>query len=176
MARYLSWIDCLNRAAGRLAGWFLLAMVLIQVLVVLLRYVFSLGYLWLQESVLYLHVGLALFAAGFALLNNVHVRVDVFYQTAGPRVKALIDVIGTLVFLLPLCALIFLKSLPFVAASWAVLEGSSQPSGLPAVFLLKTSIPCFAVLLGLQGVAFAIRAFCVLTADARAGTTGEGRS
>lgn len=168
MARYLTWIDSLNRAAGRLAGWFLLAMVLIQVLVVLLRYVFNLGYLWMQESVLYLHVGLALFAAGFALLNNVHVRVDVFYQTAAPRMKALIDVIGSLVFLLPLCVLIFWKSLPFVAASWSVLEGSAQPSGLPAVFLLKTSILCFALLLGLQGLAFAVRAFDVLV-------TGEAR-
>ena len=91
MARYLTWIDSLNRAAGRLAGWFLLAMVLIQVLVVLLRYVFNIGFLWMQESVLYLHVGLALFAAGFALLNNVHVRVDIFYQTAAPRMKALIE-------------------------------------------------------------------------------------
>ena len=167
MARYLTWIDCLNRAAGRLAGWFLLAMMLIQVLVVLLRYVFNLGYLWMQESVLYLHVGLALFAAGFALLNNVHVRVDIFYQTARPRVKALIDLTGSMVFLLPLCLLIFWKSLPFVAASWSVLEGSPQPSGLPAVFLLKTSILCFALLLGLQGLAFAIRAFDVLV-------TGKG--
>jgi len=168
MARYLSWIDCLNRAAGRLAGWFLLAMVLVQVLVVLLRYVFNIGFLWMQESVLYLHVGLALFGAGFALLNNVHVRVDVFYQTAPPRMKALIDVIGSAVFLLPLCVLIFWKGLPFAAASWSVLEGSAQPSGLPAVFLLKTSILCFALLLGLQGLAFAVRAFGVLV-------TGDGR-
>lgn len=168
MARYLTWIDSLNRAAGRLAGGFLLAMVLIQVLVVLLRYVFNIGYLWMQESVLYLHVGLALFAAGFALLNNVHVRVDIFYQTAAPRVKALIDLTGALVFLLPLCVLIFWKSLPFVAASWSVLEGSPQPSGLPAVFLLKTSILCFSLLLGLQGLAFAVRAFGALM-------TGESR-
>lgn len=164
MFRFLSWIDRLNQAAGHLAGWFLLAMVLIQLLVVLLRYVFNIGFLWMQESVLYLHVGLALLTAGFALLHNAHVRVDIFYKEVPVRMRAAVDMVGAIIFLLPLCFVVFWESLPFVTASWTVLEGSSQPSGLPGVFLLKTAILGFAALLGLQGVACAIRAFLNLTA------------
>lgn len=155
----LSRIEALNGLFGRIAAWCLVAMMMVQVVVVLLRYVFRTGFLWMQESVVYLHVIVAVLAAGFALANQAHVRVDVFYATASARTRAAIDLVGAVFFLLPFCFAVLYLGLPFAAASWAVLEGSIQPSGIPAVFLLKSALVVFPVLLGLQGLVFAVRAF-----------------
>lgn len=163
MDRLLTRIEALNGLFGRIAAWCLVAMMMVQVLVVLLRYVFRTGFLWMQESVLYLHVSVALLAAGFALANHAHVRVDVFYATASRRTRAAIDMAGAVLFLLPFCGVVLYLSVPFAAASWAVLEGSIQPSGIPAVFLLKSALVLFPILLGLQGMVFAARAFRSLT-------------
>ena len=92
-------IDGLNDRIGRFVAWFALAMVLIQTAVVLQRYVFGINFIWLQESVMYLHGLLFLLASGYTLLHNGHVRVDVFYREAGLVPKALVDLIGCYVFL-----------------------------------------------------------------------------
>jgi TRAP-type mannitol/chloroaromatic compound transport system permease small subunit len=138
--------------------------VLAEFAVVVMRYAFGIGSIRLQESVLYAHAALFMLAAAWTLQTDGHVRVDIFYAQASPRAKALIDLVGTLVFLLPVTVLIGALSLPYVARSWAIFEGSPETGGLPFVYLLKTLIPLFAVLLGLQGVAQAIRAWLVLTA------------
>jgi TRAP-type mannitol/chloroaromatic compound transport system permease small subunit len=95
------------------------------------------------------------------------VRVDIFYRDAIPRRRALVDLLGTVIFLLPMAGLILWVSLPYVARSWAIFERSQEAAGLPAVFLLKTAIPVFALLLILQGVAEAIRAADVLRGGAK---------
>jgi TRAP-type mannitol/chloroaromatic compound transport system permease small subunit len=155
-------IDRLNTAIGRAASWCALAIVLIGFAVVLLRYVLGLGSIWLQESVLYAHAALFLLAAAWTLNEGGHVRVDVFYADASRRAKAWVDLVGTLLLLLPFCLAILWFSLPYVERSWAILERSRESSGLPLVFLLKTLIPVFALLLALQGVAQAIRAALIL--------------
>src|SRR3954449_56100 len=155
-------IDRLNTVIGRAASWCALAIVLIGFAVVLLRYVLGLGSIWLQESILYAHAALFLLAAAWTLREGGHVRVDVFYADASPRAKAWVDLVGTLLLLLPFCLAILWFSLPYVERSWAILERSRESSGLPLVFLLKTLIPAFAVLLALQGVAQAIRAALIL--------------
>src|SRR3954469_19276731 len=155
-------IDRLNTAIGRAASWCALAIVLIGFAVVLLRYVLGLGSIWLQESILYAHAALFLLAAAWTLKEGGHVRVDVFYTDASPCAKAWVDLVGTLLLLLPFCLAILWFSLPYVERSWAILERSRESSGLPLVFLLKTLIPAFAVLLALQGVAQAIRAALIL--------------
>jgi TRAP-type mannitol/chloroaromatic compound transport system permease small subunit len=91
------------------------------------------------------------------------VRVDIFYAEASPRSRAVVDLLGAIVLLLPFCCVLAWFALPYVGRSWAILERSREASGLPLVFLLKTLIPVFAVLLGLQGIAQAIRAALVLT-------------
>lgn len=151
-------IDRLNIAIGRSVSWVLLGLVLTQFAVVILRYVFGIGFLWAQESVIYLHAFLFLLAAGYVLAIDAHVRVDVFYRNASSGKKALVDGFGALLFVIPTCILIFEQSWPYVARSWQVLEGSAEASGIPAVFLLKTGILLFAVLTGLQGLALMIRA------------------
>lgn len=155
-------IDRLTASIGRGAAWCALFIVLVEVLVVLMRYVLGIGSIWLQESVVYGHAALFMLAAAWTLGVNRHVRVDIFYADASPRRKALIDLIGTLVFLLPFCFALLWWSLPYVGRSFAILERSREASGLPFVFVLKALIPAFAVLLALQGTAQLIRAAQVL--------------
>ena len=155
-------IDRLNTAIGRAASWCTLFIVLTGFAVVLMRYVLGLGSLWLQESILYAHAALFLLAAAWTLKDGGHVRVDVFYASATTRRKAWVDLLGALLLLLPFALAIISFALPYVERSWAILERSRETSGLPLVFLLKTLIPAFALLLALQGVAQAIRALAVL--------------
>lgn len=156
-------IDRLNEGTGRVISWLALGIVLVQLLIVLQRYVFGIGSIRLQESVLYLHALLFLVGASYTLLHNGHVRVDIFYRAAGPRVKAFIDLLGTTFLLLPTTVVITLVSFPYVRRSWAVFEKSRETSGLPTVFLLKSVILVFAVLMTLQGISMAIHALLILS-------------
>ena len=134
-------IDRLIAAIGRAVMWLALAVVLGQFAVVLMRYLFGIGSIWLAESIIYAHAALFLLAAGWTLQANGHVRVDVFYSDASPRAKAIVDLLGSLILLMPFVAVIAWYSLPYAARSWAVLERSRETSGLPFVYLLKTLIP-----------------------------------
>lgn len=140
--------ECL--ASGLGVGVALMAV--ITVAVVALRGMFGLGWIWLQESVVYLHAAVFGLGAAAAWLTDDHVRVDVWYRKQSVRVQARINLAGTLVLLLPLCVFIFWVSLDYVAASWQRLEGSRLPGGIPAVFLLKTLIPASALCLLAAGV------------------------
>jgi TRAP-type mannitol/chloroaromatic compound transport system permease small subunit len=150
-------IDRAVAAIGRAAAWCCLYVVLAEFAVVVLRYAFGLGSIRLQESVLYAHAALFMLAAAWTLQVGGHVRVDIFYAQAKPRTRAMVDLVGTIVFLFPVATAIAVLSLPYVARSWAILEHSREASGLPFVYLLKTLIPLFALLIGLQGIAQAIR-------------------
>lgn len=156
-------LDRMNAAIGRAAAWCCLYVVAAEFAVVVMRYALGLGSIRLQESVLYAHAGIFMLAAAWTLQAGGHVRVDVFYAQASPRRRAIIDLIGTLIFLVPFAAALVILSVPYVGRSWHSLEGSPQPSGLPFVYLLKALIPLFAVLIGLQGVAQAIRSALVLS-------------
>jgi TRAP-type mannitol/chloroaromatic compound transport system permease small subunit len=158
-------IDRLNAAIGRAAAWASLFVVLVQFAVVVLRYVFGHGSIWLSESIIYAHAAMFMLAAAWTLKAGGHVRVDVFYADASPRTKALVDVCGSVLLLLPFMAVLAWFAWPYVARSWAILEASRETSGIPAVFLLKTLIPAFALLMALQGVSQAIKAAHVLRAD-----------
>ncbi len=163
LAQTVRTIDALNEHIGRAISWLALCMVLVQFALVMMRYVFGLGSTIMQESVVYMHAIVFLVAAGYTLVHDGHVRVDIFYATASPRAKAIIDIIGVSVFLLPMCALIAWVGWPYVRASWAVLEISQEGRlGIPAVYLFKTLILVFAGLLALQGLALAARSMLVL--------------
>ncbi|MCF8477309.1 MAG: TRAP transporter small permease subunit [Pseudolabrys sp.] len=162
MDRFADSIDRLNTAIGRAAAWLALVIVLLQFALVVARYVFGVGSIWLTETVIYAHATLFMLAAAWTLRAGGHVRVDVFYAEAAPRTRALIDLGGALLLLLPFMLVLIWLSVPYAARSWAVLERSQESSGLPIVFLLKTLIPVFAVLMALQGVAQAMRAVALL--------------
>ncbi|EBA11296.1 TRAP transporter, DctQ-like membrane protein, putative [Roseobacter sp. CCS2] len=155
-------LDMITDTFGRGLSWLAIAMVLLQGAVVFMRYVFGLSILWMQEGILYLHAIIFLSAAGYTLLHDGHVRVDIFYSDASPRTKAMVDIIGVVFLLAPVCVLLLWAGWPYVAASWAVWEGSMEPSGIPAMFLLKTCILLFPATLLLQGVSLLLRSVLVL--------------
>ena len=163
-ARIADEIDRITAAVGRLAAWCSLYIVMAGFAVVVLRYALGFGSIRLQESVLYAHAGLFMLAAAWTLQIDGHVRVDIFYARGTARARAAVNLLGALVFLLPFAAVLFALTLPYVERSWHIFETSPQPSGLPLVYLLKTVILLFAALIGLQGVAQAIRAALVLSA------------
>jgi len=155
-------IDRLVSGIGRVAAWLILAVVLLQFALVVARYLFGLGSIWLSETVIYAHAAVFMLAAAWTLRAEGHVRVDIFYGEASKRTKALIDLVGAILLLLPFLLVLLWLSVPYAARSWAILEHSQEASGLPLVFALRTLIPVFAVLMALQGVAQAIRAATVL--------------
>jgi len=157
-------IDRFNTAVGRAAAWAALFIVAVQFVVVILRYVFDIGSIWLTESILYGHATLFMLAAAWTLGEGGHVRVDIFFADAAPRTKALIDLGGAILLLLPFMAVLLYFAVPYAARSWAILEHSRETSGLPLVFVLKTLIPAFALLMALQGISQAIRAANALRA------------
>jgi TRAP-type mannitol/chloroaromatic compound transport system permease small subunit len=162
IARLADAIDRAIAAIGRTAAWCCLYVVLAEFAVVFMRYALGIGSIKLQESVLYAHAGLFMLAAAWTLQVEGHVRVDIFYAELRPRARALVDLFGALVFLLPFAAVLGVLSIPYVQRSWAILEHSREASGLPFVYLLKTLIPVFALLIFLQGVAQAMRAALTL--------------
>lgn len=152
----------LNTLLGRIFGWFSLAIVVVCFTVVIQRYVFATSYVWMQELYVWLNGAMFTAIAGYALLRDEHVRVDIFYRTASVRNKAKVDLIGVLAFLLPYCWVIWSWGLPYVQRSWRFYEASSNTGGMPGLFILKTFILVFAVLLALQGVAMIGRSILVL--------------
>lgn len=159
-------IDRLTAALGRAAAWLALAIVLVQFGLVVARYVFSAGSVPATESVIYGQALLVTLTAAWTLAAGGHVRVDIFYADASPRRRALVDLLGTLLLLLPFMLTLLWLSVPYALRSWAILERSQETGGLPLVFLLKTLIPVFAGLMALQGLAQAIRAAAVLMENA----------
>lgn len=153
----LQWIDSLNDFLCRLVSWFTLFMVLLTFLIVVLRYGFNLGWIAMQESVMYLHAMVFLVGAAHTLRVNEHVRVDIFYRGFTPEKQAKVDVFGSLVLLMPVNLFIFFISFDYVMNSWRVLEDSQDAGGLPAVFLLKSLILVFSFTMVLQGIAEVIR-------------------
>lgn len=152
MSSFFAFIDALNNRIGRGVAWLALVMVIVQFIIVVQRYVFGIGSIWMQESIVYMHGALFMLAAGYTLLHNGHVRVDIFYREASPRRKAMTDMFGSLFFLLPMCVTIIWLAWPYVSNSWAIFEGSKETSGIHGVYLLKSIIILFAGLVALQGL------------------------
>ena len=163
IAVFVRAVDALNEAVGRVAAWLTLATVLICAVVVVMRYAFSTGFIWMQELFVWTYAGVFMLGAGYTLLHEGHVRVDILYARAGARARAIVNLVGVFVFLLPWLALTAWMSVPYVKASWALGEGSAQIGGMPAVWVLKFVIVVFCVLLGLQGLALAGRSLLTLT-------------
>ena len=144
-------------------SWLALVCVLVCFAVVVQRYFFNVSTLWMQD--LYVWIAGAMFTAvaGFALLRDDHVRVDIFYRPASVKRKAAADLFGVVMFLLPFMYIVLTYGWPSVRRSWGFYEASGNIGGMPGLYLLKSFIIVFAVLVGLQGIAMALRAILVLT-------------
>lgn len=153
LRRLASAIDAVNDRVGRAVRLLAFLMVVVTTYDVVMRYVFRQSFVFVQELEWHLFALLFLLAAGYAQLRGDHVRVDIFYARMSERNRALVDVVCGVLFLFPTCFLLIWTSLPFVQASVAVREGSPDPGGLPARYLLKAAIPVSFTLLALQGLA-----------------------
>lgn len=162
LASFVRTVDRFNDAMGRAVSWLTLAMVLITFGVVVFRYVFSLGWVWVQESYVWLHGIVFMLGAGYTLLHNGHVRVDIFYRPKSAAYRAWVDLLGALLLLLPVVVLTFWGSWDYVIKSWAGLEESREAGGLPGLFLLKTVLWGFCLCIGLQGLSLAARSLLTL--------------
>jgi TRAP-type mannitol/chloroaromatic compound transport system permease small subunit len=162
-ARLLAPIEAVVRTIGKLSLFLILAMAALTLGAVILRYVFGLNYIAMQESVTYMHGAVFLLAGGYALLTDDHVRVDIYYREASPRRKAFVDLAGTYFLLFPFCLVALWAAGPYVANSWAVREGSMEQSGIKGIYLLKSLIPVYLVLLALAGYCVATRAAALLS-------------
>lgn len=155
-------IDRLSALAGKSVAWLTLLMALATGLVVAARYLFNVGSIALQESVMHMHAWVFMLCIAGALKEGAHVRVDPLYRQFSERGRAWVDLGGSVLFLMPVALFIGIGSLDYVALSWSLREASFDPGGLPGVFLLKTLIPLMAASLLLQGVSEALRSAAVL--------------
>lgn len=157
MLRLADRLDAINRITGQTVRWLALLLLAAQFAIVLLRYVFGIGAIWADEVVLYTHASLFMLASGYTLLMDRHVRVDIFYAKWSPRGKAMLDLAGHCLLLLPSLAVIAWWSWPSIRASWAIREGAISVGGLPFSYLLKSLTLGFCALLAIQGVALILR-------------------
>lgn len=157
--RHAGLLDRFSTALGEAASWLTLLMVVITFVVVVLRYLFDLGFIWVQESITWMHGVVFMLGAAYTLREEEHVRVDVFYRGMSPRQRAWVDIVGVVLFLFPLCAFLAWNSVDFVLQSWRIGEESREPGGLPFPFLplLKTVILLMPVTVALQGVSLCVR-------------------
>lgn len=143
-------------------------MTVVTFVIVVLRYVFDAGFIWVQESVTWMHAMVFMLGAAYALHHEEHVRVDIFYRGMPPRRRAVVDVLGVLLFLLPFCAYLVVESWDFVAASWSIREASRESGGLPYPFvpMLKSVLLVMPVLLSLQGLSLLLKSLRTMRSTA----------
>jgi TRAP-type mannitol/chloroaromatic compound transport system permease small subunit len=155
-------IDAINKKIGEWVSYFTFLMAAVTFAVVVLRYGFNLGWIAMQESVVYLHAAVFLLGSAYTLQHDGHVRVDVFYRGFSKKRKALVNLVGTLFLLLPVMIFIAVVSWHYVFESWQTLEGSMESGGLPFLYVLKSFILLFSLTMLLQGLSEAIKQSLIL--------------
>lgn len=162
LASFVRLVDGFSDRVGRAVSWLTLGVVLVCFTVVVLRYVFSIGFVWMQDLYVWLHGVAFTIGASYALRHEHHVRVDIFYRPAGERYKAWINLLGCVLFILPLVVLVTYYGWSYVGRSWSIREGSSNVGGMPGLFLIKSCILGFVWLIGLQALSMIARSILVL--------------
>lgn len=155
-------IDAINEWVGRGVSWVTLALVLVVFTDVVMRYLFKTSFVFTQELEWHLFAFIFLVGAGYTLLKDGHVRVDIVYQRVGPRARAWINLLGVLLFLIPGCVMVIATSWKFAANAFSIMEGSPDPGGIPFRFILKGCIPFGFSLLLLQGISLGIHSLLAI--------------
>ena len=152
-------LDRFSELTGKATAWLTLFMVVVTFIVVVMRYVFDAGLIWVQESVVWMHAVVFMLGAAYTLRDEEHVRVDVFYRTMSAQRRAWVDLIGVLIFLLPVCVFLAWKSFDFVTQSWSIKEASRESGGLPYPFIpmLKSVLLLMPIAVALQGLSLLLR-------------------
>jgi TRAP-type mannitol/chloroaromatic compound transport system permease small subunit len=162
LARVARGICALNLFLGHVFSWFTLGIVLICFLVVVLRYVFATSFVWMQDLYVWMNGIMFTGIAGYVLMRDGHVRVDILYRPWSTRRKAWLDLLGFFLFLAPFAMTVLIWSWTYVQRSWRFQESSTNVGGLPGLYVVKTFIVIFAVVILLQGIAMALRSILVL--------------
>jgi TRAP-type mannitol/chloroaromatic compound transport system permease small subunit len=162
LLRISQWIDTFNEGFGRFVSWFTAVVVVVVFVDVVMRYAFKTSFVFTQELEWHLFAFIFLMGAGYTLLKDGHVRVDIIYQRLGPKAQAWINLLGVIFFLLPGCYMIIATSMKFVHNAWLVMEGSPDPGGIPYRFILKACIPAGFSLVVLQGISLGIKSFLTI--------------
>ena len=157
-------LDRISSASGQAAAWLTLFMVIVTFVVVMMRYVFDAGLIWVQESVVWMHAMVFMLGAAYTLRSEEHVRVDIFYRTMGERGRAWVDLIGVLIFLMPLCLFLAWNSFDYVTQSWSIQEASRESGGLPYPFIpmLKSVLLLMPIAVALQGLSLLLNSLQTL--------------
>ncbi len=166
LQQFINIINQLNETVGRAVAWLTTALVLVIGYDVAGRYLFNTSSAGVVELEWHLFSFIFLLGAAYALKHDRHVRVDVFYQNFSPKQQAWVNLIGTLLFLLPFCFVVVRESWQFAVNAWAIQEGSPDPGGLPARYVVKAAIPLGFLLLLLQGLSLLFQSILTLTDDA----------
>ena len=145
-------INYINRIAGYICSILVVLMTLNVFLVVILRYLFGISFIWMQETYVWMHAYIFMLGAGFTYLNDDHVRIDIIYRSSSQIYKTIVDLVGIVFFLIPLLYIIWIFSYPFVYKSWQMNEISREAGGLSMLYLLKFAILLFVILLFLQAI------------------------
>ncbi|MFT5210590.1 MAG: TRAP-type mannitol/chloroaromatic compound transport system permease small subunit, partial [Flavobacterium sp.] len=146
-------LETFIETTGRVLAPLTFVMMVLTCAIVVARYVFNIGAIPIQESIVYLHGAVFMLGIAYTLKQSGHVRVDIVYQRCSEDVQTLIDLFGTIIFLFPVGIFLLWTSIDFVSFSWSLKESSPEPGGLPFVYLLKTLLPIMAILLLIQGFA-----------------------
>ena len=139
-------VDSGLRRLSEAASWIWLALLGVIVTNVTLRYVFASGRIELEELQWHLYAIGFLVGLSYCVQNDSHIRVDVLHERLSPRMRAWVDLYGSLLLALPFCALVLIYSIPFVLEAWRSSEISASPGGLPARFLIKAALPIAMIL------------------------------
>jgi TRAP-type mannitol/chloroaromatic compound transport system permease small subunit len=165
-------IDTINEYVGQGVSWVTSLLVAVIFIDVIMRYLFAVSFVFTQELEWHLFGFIFLIGAGYTLLHDGHVRVDIIYQRLGPKGQAWINLLGCIVFMAPGCYLVISTSMGYVYESWSIMEGSPDPGGIPYRFLIKGCIPVGFFFLGLQGISLFIRSLAIITGH----ETAEGEA
>jgi len=154
-----TYIDSISVATGHAASWLTLAMVLVTFVIVIMRYVFDVGLIWLQESLTWMHAVVFMVGAAYTMQQDQHVRVDIFYRDMSDRRRAWVNLLGVTFFVFPMCAFFTWTAWDYVAASWSLGEVSRNAGGLPLPFvpLLKSVLIVMPLAVVLQGLSWLLR-------------------
>lgn len=154
--------DSINRYTGYLCAFLVVLMTVNVFIVVFLRYLFGISFIWLQETYVWMHAYIFMAGAGFTYLNDAHVRIDIIYRSSSKVYKAIVDLVGNIFLLMPFLYIIWSYSFPFVYKSFQINEVSREAGGLPMLFLLKAAILIFAFLLFIQALSKLINNFIII--------------
>jgi TRAP-type mannitol/chloroaromatic compound transport system permease small subunit len=153
LQKFINIVNIINENIGKAAAWLTGILVVLVCGRVLGRMIFDSEPVWLPELEWHLFAMIFLLGAGYTLKHDKHVRVDLFYAKFPEKDKALVDLVGALLFLIPWCCLIIYVSYDYALGSFKILEGSPNPNGLPFRFIVKSAITIGASLLLLQALA-----------------------